>query len=153
MTIHCAVQYFDDKTKSTGYLLGSDSWAAEVVEQTPDETLLGKRNLGSMDKHISGKNSIGLMRGHFSNLRFSEFLAQLQSLENVFDGIEQGIDYSNIPLLTNSKYTSLVGRQAPEFLDLYTISNQRKTNLHIAERLHRLTSDSCQEPYPKGYGV
>ena len=132
MTIHCAITYFDQKTESVGYLLGSDSRAvySERNSFIPIEC--------QVDKSILGKRTVGFVRGHLrgNNKDFSE---TLKILENNFENIEEGRNYSNLHQLKNfESYVLMIVKQTPEALDLFTISNARESDLNVAKRLHRI---------------
>jgi len=143
MTIHCAIMYFDSETESGGYLLGSDSRAA--IEKLVDEVPLSDKRILQVDKSFRGRRTVGFFRGALpgdENNPHDSFSRYMQSLENLFDDIDEGVDYSHVSLLNDSeKYVLLVGKQTDGFLDLYTVSNARENDQNIAKRLHRLTSD------------
>ncbi|MBI4144263.1 hypothetical protein HY486_03380, partial [Candidatus Woesearchaeota archaeon] len=142
-TIHCAITYFDPETKSAGYLVGSDSRAA--IKVVAGEALKNIKKVFWVDKSFRGRDTIGVIRGRLlvkGREPQNKFSIVMQSLENLFDGIDEGADYSDVPVLGDfEQYILLIGKRTNSTLDLYTVSNIRKDNLNIAKRLHRLTPE------------
>jgi hypothetical protein len=128
--------YFDSESESVGYLIGSDSRAAAIKP-------LSDQRVFQADKSFCGKNTVGFIRGTLSGTEAElqdGFFGRIQSLEEVFDDIDEGVDYSHVPLLKDSNmYALLVGKQSNASLDLFTVSNAREKDPNTAIRLHRLT--------------
>lgn len=128
MTIHCAITYFDSENESVGYLLGSDSRV--TIKEISGDSSQKKEIVFQVDKSFRGRETVGFIRGTIlgdQNNPSAGFSRDMQSLENLFDDIEEGTDYSNVPLLQDSEqYVLMIGKQTNGFLDLYTVSNARK---------------------------
>tara|TARA_Y100000310_G_scaffold345414_1_gene464726 strand:- start:5157 stop:5807 length:651 start_codon:yes stop_codon:yes gene_type:complete len=137
MTFHCAGTYFDDETQSVGFLIGSDSRMT-----TRDKSTLEIRTF-QVDKSFSGRRTVGFIRGTVPKDGCEpeeKFKSEVDGLDDQFEEIDEGVNYSHISLLARSKkYVLLIGKQSNESLDLYTVSNQRKKDPHVAKRLHRIT--------------
>ena len=143
MTIHCAVMYFDPETETVGYLLGSDSRG--VARIFVGDKPVGNGRVFRVDKSFGGENSVGFFRGRLlseTDDPEGTFSRDVKTLDNVFEDIGEGADYSHVPVLSQAeKYVLLVGKRVEESVELYTVSNLREENPHTAEQLHRITPD------------
>ena len=146
MTIHIALLYFDEDTESCGYLLAADTCCSNTIDDTVE---LGEMAESfDVDKSFSGDNFIGLVRGAIqiptSGSVPERFYEAVSSLDGHFEDIEEGICYSDHPLLSNIEYTLLIAKRNPDSLELYSVSNQRKEDErnHKAALLHRIDRKS-----------
>jgi hypothetical protein len=147
MTIHIASIYFDHEKHKVGYLLSSDTWAAETDDKTNRVN-----SVFHLNKSFTGTRTVGFIRGTLPSYEDdtpARVLSDLRTLDYVFDDIQEGIDYSNNGYLSSlEKYVLLIGAISEASLELYTISNVKRAAPHTAKMLHRLTFDMYDQALP-----
>ncbi|MFA5259079.1 MAG: hypothetical protein WC979_07830 [Candidatus Pacearchaeota archaeon] len=128
MTIHC-ITSFRGPNEEYGYVLGSDSRA---------ENDLGE--VFNAQKHFIGKTFLGLIRGNVPRLRGmpDDYNFALRSLDEMFEGISQGIDYSHLPVLQQSSdYCLFVAKREDSCVNLFTVSTLKKRR-HRAKEIGKM---------------
>lgn len=126
MTIIAAVVYRD------GYLIGSDS------------RTVSKGELCFREKCFRSKNVIGVCTGRFI-LPGGDFSV----LDDMFDDISDGRNFSHVEVLAESSYQMFVARRKP--LELYHVSNREGRN-NDARRLHLFEVSNRAESWMCAFG-
>ena len=141
MTIQCAITYFDKESETIGYLIGSDARAG--LQEKSGELRTTTLEV-SIDKSFLGENFVGFVKGTIKGnggeKGSEKCLTRLRSLNNLFNDIYGGMNYSHIPLLAERSGCGLfIAKQSNDLLELYRLSNFRnnsKTN--VARILHQV---------------
>ncbi len=157
MTIHAACTFFDKENMDYGYVIGSDS----RYDFGDEFGFFG-------EKSFRGKNYIGVFMGAFPRVEIStsgwkralralrekgdaadEFKTiALANLDDVFDGLSVGKNYSHLEALRNVEargktYSLLIASRRDSNMELHVITNEKIPRLEegTAYLLHALSSD------------
>ena len=122
MTLIAAITYFDPRLLNSGILLAADT-RIKIVDPATGSIVEHLR----VEKFLHGSNYAGVITG---TLDFPErrdrtlgFEAALRSIDNLFDGIENGKRYGAPLLLRSPDYTALIATCTREELALYRMTN------------------------------
>lgn len=129
MTIHC-ITSFRSRDGEYGYVLGSDSRA--------EDCFLGE--VFDSHKHFLGKTFLGLIRGSISRTPEVswDYNVALRSLDEMFENICSGANYSHLHVLQQSdKYALFIAKREDFSVNLFTVSNYKK-RLHRAKEIGRI---------------
>lgn len=137
MTLHCAVSYFDEKSRTFGYLIGSDS-NAQIPEL--EET-------DFVNKAIIGKRSIGFIRGKVtvrSDDPVKNFAKRLKSLEGCIDKIEEGQDLpKKMKMHEGEQFYLLMAKRSKDLLGLYSVRVGYESH-NRCKKMHEMRFDSYE---------
>ncbi|MCF7860847.1 hypothetical protein K9M79_01265 [Candidatus Woesearchaeota archaeon] len=119
MTIHSIVSFFEKDDR--GYVLATDSRVG------------GEQSLGWAEKAFFGKDHIGLVMGQIqcngNGSAAQEVERSIRSLDDVFNNLQVGMEYRNIPVLNNSEYFINIAQRTKDNINLLWLTNIPGANI------------------------